>query len=376
MIPYGHQSISQADIDAVTDTLQGEWLASGPGVEAFERCLSETVGGAHVVAVSSGTAALHTAYMAVGILPGDEIITPPITFIATQSAAISCGAKVVFADVCDDTANIDPDSVESLIGERTRAIVAVDYAGHPAEMNRLREIANKYSLTLIEDAAHSLGSSLHGVPVGALADATAFSFYPTKNITTAEGGALATLDANHFKSAKMFARQGVVKDPKDFVDDSHGPWHQEVHAFGLNYRMPDVLAALGKSQISRLWTFKQRRADIKALYDGLLGEHSELRLPQQRKGVDPHWHLYPLRVPPKKRRAIFEYLRREGVGVQVNYRPVYQNPVFRRAGYAETCCPVAENFYASEISLPIWVGLSDDQVKNIAHLVLGALSEM
>jgi dTDP-4-amino-4,6-dideoxygalactose transaminase len=373
MIPYGRQSISEADIAAVTDVLRSDWLTTGPAVSRFETDLA-SVTSAPCVAVSSGTAALHTAYSAVGIQPGDEIITSPLTFVATSSTAIAQGARVLFADIQADTGNIDPSLVETLITERTRAIVAVDYAGHPADLDELRTIANRHGLALIEDAAHSIGSTYRNRPVGSIADVTTFSFFPTKNLTTAEGGAVACLDGVQFTRAQRFRTHGLVRDPADQRMADEGPWHQEVHDFGLNYRLPDVLAALGSSQLKRLAEFKQRRKEIHASYNELLAGVPELTLPVCRAYVDPMWHLYPLRVPAAKRRRVFEDLRSKGVGVQVNYLPTYLHPVFTDLGYSAGLCPVAEDYYSREISLPMFTELTDSQVEHIASAVRGSLS--
>lgn len=372
MIPYGHHDIDDDDIAAVVAALRSDWLTTGPAVEAFEQDLERWTGGVPVVAVSSGTAALHTAYAAAGIGPGDEVITPPITFIATQATAALLGATIVFADVQADTANIDPQAVEAAITSRTKAIVAVDYAGHPADMDELRVIADKHGLLLIEDAAHSLGSSYRGRPVGSLADITAFSFFPTKNITTAEGGAVAVKDPQLLRKAREFARQGLVRDPARQIIQDQGPWHQEVQQFGLNYRLPDVLAALGSQQLKRLPGFKKRRAEIKAAYDGILGSLDGIETPAQRDYVDPTWHLYPIRVPPERRRVIFEQLRAGGVGVQVNYLPAYWHPVLTDLGYPLGLCPVAESFYSQEISLPLYPKLDFREVNFVVDAVLVA----
>ena len=372
MIPYGRQNVSPEDIEAVVKVLQSDWLTTGPAVEELEQALQTVIGGYPVVAVSSGTAALHTAYAAAGIGPGDEVITPPITFVATQATAVSLGATVVFADVCPDTANIDPEAVEAAISTRTKAIVAVDFGGHPADMDSLRAIAERHGLLLIEDAAHSLGSSYKGRPVGSLADITVFSFYPTKNITTAEGGAVAAKDPALLAKARYFTRQGLVREPAHHVMSGEGPWHQEVHTFGLNYRLPDVLAALGRSQLQRLVEFKSKRSVIKKQYDELLARAPGIDTPVERTNVDPNWHLYPVRVKREKRLSVFEELRRDGIGVQVNYMPAYWHPAFDRDRYPKGLCPVAEDFYAREISLPMFVGLETNEVKRIAATVISA----
>ena len=369
MIPYGHHDIDEDDVAAVVEVLRGEWLTIGPAVEKFEEDLQFWTAGVPVVAVSSGTAALHTAYAAAGIGPGDEVITPPITFIATQATAVMLGATIVFVDVQADTANIDPQAVEAAITSRTKAIVAVDYAGHPADMDELRVIADKHGLILIEDAAHSLGSTYRSRPVGSLADITAFSFFPTKNITTAEGGAVAVKDPQLLRKAREFARQGLVRDPARQLIQDQGPWHQEVQQFGLNYRLPDVLAALGSQQLTRLEGFKKRRAEIKAAYDEMLGSIDGIETPVQCDYVDPTWHLYPLRVSVDFRRELFEHLRASGIGVQVNYMPTYWNPVFSCKEYPRGLCRNAEEFYSREISLPIFPNLSDASVRMIGHVI-------
>lgn len=374
MIPYGHQDIIKDDVDAVVAVLNSDWLTTGPTVEVFERDLQAWTGGVPVTAVSSGTAALHTAYAAAGIGPGDEVITSPITFVATQAAAVALGATIAFADVCPDTANIDPAAVEAAITSKTKAIVAVDYAGHPADMDALRIIADRHGLLLIADAAHSLGSTYKGQLVGSLADITAFSFYPTKNITTAEGGAVAAKDSSLLAKARSFSRQGLVRDPERHVIQGEGPWHQEVHSFGLNYRLPDVLAALGSSQLQRLDEFKRKRARIKRRYDELLGGVPGIEIPVQRSDVNPTWHLYPLRVEAARRRSVFEALRKNGIGVQVNYIPAYWHPAFDREHYPRGLCPIAEDFYEREISLPMFVGLDSRAVNKVADSVVSALA--
>ena len=228
---------------------------------------------------------------------------------------------------------------------------------------------------MIEDAAHSLGSTYKGRQVGSVADITTFSFYPTKNITTAEGGAVAVRDSARFERARLFARQGIIRDPARLVAKDEGPWHQEVHQFGLNYRLPDILAVLGESQIRRLQEFKARRQRIKSTYDQCLQDQAEFVLPTQRDDVDPVWHLYPLRVPAAKRRKLFESLRETGIGVQVNYLPAYWHPVFRDLGYSRGLCPNAEEFYLREISLPIYSGLSDRGQDYVVSSLLNAIEE-
>ena len=368
IIPYGKQSLDESDYQSVLDALRSDWLTTGPYVEKFENLLTQVVG-APAICVSSGTAALHCAYAAIQLEAGDEVITPPITFIGTQATAYQMGAKILFADVQADTGNIDPKSVESLITPRTKAIVAVDFAGHPADLFELRAIADKYKVYLIEDAAHSLGSKYRDIPVGGIADITTFSFFPTKNITTAEGGAVASINSELLERAKKFSRQGLIRDEKNFKINTEGPWHQEVHNFGLNYRLPDVLCALGVSQLKKMPQFKKQRNNIHSNYSSTIEENENLKLPVCRKYVDPMWHLYPVKVNPIHRRFVFEKLRENNIIAQVNYLPVYWHPVFENLGFKRGLCPISENFYLSEISIPIYPGLDlENQNRIVEHL--------
>jgi dTDP-4-amino-4,6-dideoxygalactose transaminase len=354
MIPYGRQSISQEDIEAVVSALNGDFLTTGPLVEKFEKAL-EGVVGAPCVSVTSGTAALHCAYAAIGLRPGDEVITPPLTFIATQATAALFGAKIIFVDIQESTGNIDPLLVERAITPKTRAIVAVDYAGQPADLDELRQIADKHKIYLIEDAAHSIGSTYKARPVGSIADITTFSFFPTKNMTTGEGGAVASTNPELLQKARRFSRQGLVRDPEEFRIKNQGNWHQEVHEFGINYRLPDVLCALGLSQIARIEYFKSKRQQLFNSYTSALWDVPKVVLPVEREHTSTMWHLFPIRVPAGSRKAIFDKFRNEGIGVQVNYIPAYWHPVFSDQGLAPGMFPRSDNFYASEISLPMWV---------------------
>ena len=373
MIPYGRHSVDEQDIDAVASSLRSDWLTTGPLVEDFEHKLQEVVG-SPAISVSSGTAALHCAYAAIGLEAGDEVITPPITFVATQATAAMLGAKIVFCDVSLETGNIDSYQVEQLITSKTRALVAVDYAGHPSDMDELRQIAVRHGIYLIEDAAHSIGSTYRERPVGSLADLTTFSFFPTKNMTTGEGGAVASPNPELLSRARRFARQGLIRESDSFKLDVDGPWHQEVHEFGLNYRLPDVLCALGISQISKLSSFKKRRRTLFNLYGELLGGIPQLTLPVEKQYVNSNWHLYPLRVQAIQRKSLFEFLRESGFGVQVNYIPAYRHPVFSEYKIDKNHFPNSERFYSEEISLPMHIEISDEDVVNICQTIIKFLS--
>ncbi len=373
MLPYGRQSIDATDEAEVLDALRAAYLSTGPLVEAFEEELAAWTDGITCVAVSSGSAALHVAYAAAGVGPDDDVVTSPMTFIATASAAVALGARVVFADIEDETANLDAGAVAAALTGRTRVVTAVDYAGHPAEYDDLRKLTDTAGVVLIADAAHAIGSTYRGIAVGALADLTTFSFYPTKNMTTAEGGAVAVADESLLTAARRFRNHGLVRDRAHLREPDEGGWHQEVATFGLNYRLPDLLCALGRSQLRRLGTFKARRAALVRRYRSLLADVPGLRLPAQRAWVDPAWHLFAVRILDGRRRQVYDALHRAGIRAQVNYLPAYRHPAFADLGYRRGMCPVAEQFYAEQLSLPLFADLSDadqDRVVEVLRSVL------
>ncbi len=368
--PYGRQTIDQSDIDHVVRVLRSDYLTTGPAIETFEEDLCAYTGAGHAVAVSSGTAALHAAYHGAGLGPGDEVITSPLTFTSTANAALFLGATVRFVDVDAQTGLIDPAGIESAITKRTRLIVPVDYAGIPADYDRINAIAKQHGLAVIADGAHSLGASYHGRHVGVLADATATSFHPVKPITTAEGGAVLTNDNKIHQRAAAFRTHGITRDAKQFTKQNTGPWFYEMHELGYNYRLSDLHAALGISQIRKIDQFIARRRAIAGLYDQMLGGIDGLTVPARVEGVESGWHLYVIRVANATRRgAFFEKLKSLHVGVQVHYIPVYYHPYYQGLGYRKGLCPVAEDFYDRCVSLPIYPSLTDDDVACIADRV-------
>ena len=373
MLPYGRQSVNADDVAAVAEVLTSDWLTTGPWVRTFESELAHLAGTPGAVSVTSGTAALHTAYASLELTPGDEVVTTPLTFVATASCASMVGAKVVFADVSEDTGNLDPEAVGDALTDRTRVVAGVDYGGHPIDAPGLRKAIGGRDVVLLEDAAHSIGGQLDGTPVGSLADVTTFSFFPTKNLTTAEGGAVVATDEEVLRRAATFRNIGMVKDREALAEQDEGAWWYEVPAFGVNYRLPDVLAALGSNQLKRLAQFAQRRREIHARYNDGLAGFEELVLPATRPGAEPTWHLYPLRIRDGRRRHLFEHLRDNGIGVQVNYIPVYWHPVYVEQGYRRGTCPVAERYYEQEISLPLFPDLTDGDVDRVVGLVRGFL---
>lgn len=371
-IPYGRQSIDESDIAAVEAALRSGWLTTGPTVEAFEADL-EKVTGAPTFVVSSGTAALHCAYAGAGIGPGDHVIVPAITFVATAATAIMLGAEVSIVDVSPDTLNIDPSAAESAIKDNTRAIVAVDYAGHPADLDALRDLCDRNELILIEDASHSLGARLNERPIGAIADLTTFSFHPVKPITTGEGGAVSGLRDDLLSSAKRFRNHGLRKNPTEFILSESGGWHREIHEFGLNYRMPDFNAALGISQLRRLDSFLEKRRQLARRYSEELADIDRLTLPISRRQANSGWHLFPIRVASGMRRTVYDRLQAAGIGVQVHYLPIHLHPVFQALGYAPGMLRNAEEAYDELLSLPMFPDLDEGDVARVIEEVRRAV---
>ncbi len=370
--PYGRQSLDSEDIAAVVAALKSDFLTTGPRVNEFERNLAEIAGCRHAVAVNSGTSALHALYYGAGIGPDDEIIVPPLTFAATASAALHLGAKVVFADVEPGTGNIDPKGVASLITDKTRAVVAVDYAGHPADYDALRKVTEGAGIRLLSDSAHALGATYRGRPVGAFSDGGIVSLHPVKPVTTAEGGAVLTGDADMAKRAARFRNHGMVREPEETEREPAGPWYYEIQALGLNYRLSDIQCALGTSQLRKLEAFVRRRQAVADRYFQGLAAVDGLRLPTVRDDVASGWHLFVVRTEdPGRRSAFFRGLREAGLGVQVHYIPVYWHPYYQSLGYAQGLCPEAEAYYSACVSLPMYPQLTDSDVEVIVDRVRG-----
>ncbi len=374
-LPYSRQWVDEADVQAVSDVLRGDYITTGPAVERFEEALVAATGAREVRVLSSGTAALHAAYHAVGLTPGDEIITSALTFAATANAARYMGAGVRFVDVREDTGNIDPELMESAVTDRTRAIVAVDYAGHPADYDAIREIAEGRGIPILSDASHSLGAIYKGRKVGNLADLTVTSFHPVKAITTAEGGAVLGSNEELIQRVERFRDHGIVRSDRAALE-SEGPWYYQIDELGFNYRLSDLHCALGSSQMRRLDAFLEKRREIAACYTSALAGVSGLITPTVRRGIEPAWHLYVIRTAdPSKRRPLFERLRELGLGVQVHYIPVYFHPYYRDLGYRRGLCPNAEDFYSRCLSIPIYPAMTEADVSLAVDRILKAISE-
>ena len=366
--PYGHQSINEDDIEAVVEVLTSDWLTQGPAVGEFERTVADRAGAAHAVAFSSGTAALHGAMYAAGIKEGDAALLPPITFAATGNAAIYCGGRPIFADISPGTLCMSPDSAALAIENAdspVRVIAPVSYAGYPVDLEPFRALARENGAVLIEDASHALGAVRNGRRVGRDADMTVFSFHPVKHVTTAEGGMSLTDSDEYARRLRRFRNHGIVKSPGEFVREYDGPWDNDMIDLGYNYRLPDVLCALGISQMKRLDAFLARRREIARLYRDALSGVDEITLPPDCPGHA--YHLFPIQVRAEKRKDAFEYLRAAGIGVQVHYVPLHLHTYYRKNfGTKEGGCPVAEAFSKREISLPIYFDLPDEGARYVA----------
>lgn len=370
IIPYSRQSIDEDDIKAVVDVLRSDFLTQGPKVQEFESALSEYCGSKYSVVFSSGTAALHAAYFAAGIGQGDEIITSPITFVATANASLYLGAKPVFADVEMQTGNIDPASAEKLITEKTKALVPVHYAGHPVDIDAIHDIAKRHNLIVIEDACHAIGAAYNGKKVGSLSDMTIFSFHPVKPITTGEGGAVLTDSKGYYEKLLMFRSHGITKEK--FANSPHGDWYYEMHYLGNNYRLTDIQSAIGISQLSKLDMFIQKRKNIAQKYNEIFSGNKFFDLPKEKHYASSSWHLYPVQLKDtyaKKKDEIFRKLREKGLGVQVHYMPAYFHPYYVKMGYELGICPKAELFYKKQLSLPLHHAMSDEDIRRVIEEV-------
>lgn len=370
MIPYGRQQIDDEDVQAVLEVLHSDWLTTGPMVARFEQAFASSIGVSEAVAVNSGTAALHAAYAALGITTGDEVIVPALTFAATANAAVYLGAKPMFADVDLHTGLIDPESVASRITVRTKAIVAVDYAGQPCNYAALRALADRYDLALVADACHALGAQNGKRSVGSLADISTFSFHPVKPITTAEGGMATTDNPDLAKRMRRFRNHGIDTDHRERA--TKGTWAYEMVDLGFNYRLSDLQCALGLAQLSRLAAWTARRQEIAQRYDAEFFGLSSVRPLRHREGVTHAYHLYVVRLAGENMRStLFYKLRASGIGANVHYLPVYLHPYYQHVhGTQPGLCPNAEELYRQILSLPIFPAMSNTDVEMVARQVV------
>ena len=384
-LPYGRQSISDQDIEAVSEVLRDDWITQGPRVEAFEKAIAAKVSATHAVAVSSGTAALHSACLAAGLGEGDEALVPTLTFAATAAAVRLTGAEVRLVDIDPATLALSTETAGPRISQATKAILPVDFAGLPANWSDLRDLAVASGLITIADAAHALGAVYQGLPVGGFADMTCFSFHPVKAITTAEGGMTVTNSARFAEQLRSIRNHGIVRDPERFSASTPQraegePWYYEVQSVGLNYRISDLQCALGLSQLERLDAFVARRTQVADIYTQAFSDTELIRPREVFEDRTSAWHLYVIQLNldaiTSTRADVFHELRRRGLGVQVHYIPLHRHPYYRqRYSVSPADFPNAERYYESAISLPLFPDMSDADAGLVADIVLEVLSE-
>lgn len=370
---YGHQYIDAADVAAVTAVLTSDYLTCGPKITELEEKLCKLTGAKYAVVCSNGTAALHMACQAAGVAEGDEVITTPITFAASANCALYCGAKPVFADIKADTYNIDPEDVRRKMTPATKAVVAVDFTGQAVELEPLLQICHEKGAVLIEDGAHSIGTSYAGRMVGSIADMTTFSFHPVKTVTGGEGGAVLTNSEAYYKKLLLYRSHGITRDTSLMERGSEGPWYYEQIALGMNYRMTDIQAALVSSQLDKLTLFQKRRKEIVARYNEAFSQIPELVVQQEIPESDTTRHLYILQIRPEllkiDRAQFFAAMGAENICCNVHYIPVYRHPYYEHLGYKKGLCPNAEALYERMMSIPLYYSLSDQDVEDVIHAV-------
>jgi len=385
-IPYGRQDISQADIDAVVEVLRSDWITQGPAIERFEKLVAEYCGAKYAVAVSSATAALHIACLAAGLGIGDILWTSPNTFVASANCGLYCGADVDFVDIDPHTYNLSVEVLEQklahaeLEGKLPKVVVPVHFAGQSCEIERILALSRKYGFTILEDASHAIGARYQDNPVGSclFSDMAVFSFHPVKIITTGEGGMVVTNREDLYEKLIRLRTHGITRNPELMQGESHGLWYYQQLELGFNYRITDIQAALGASQMQRLDEFVSRRRHLAARYNQLLSDFP-LVLPWQHPDTESSWHLYVIRLKldeiGKTHRQVFEELRAAKIGVNLHYIPVHTQPYYQNLGFKWGDFPQAEQYYQEAISLPIYYGLSDENQDQVGAVLRNILSE-
>lgn len=384
MIPYGRQDISEADIQAVVDVLRSDFLTQGPAVPAFESAVAAHCGVQHAVAVNSATSALHLACLALGVGPGTRVWTSPITFVASANCVLYCGAQVDFVDIDPRTYNLSVACLEAKLGQAEKAgclphvVIPVHLCGQSCEMARIHELGRRYGFKIIEDASHAIGGTYRNEPIGScrFSDITVFSFHPVKIITTGEGGMAVTSDARLAKQMQLLRSHGITRDTGDMTRESDGPWYYQQIELGFNYRMTDLQAALGLSQMKRLDEFIAQRHALFRRYDESLSRMPVV-LPWQHSDSYSGLHLYVIRLKRNEirttHRAVFESMRAAGIGVNLHYIPVYRQPYYEELGFKAGHCPEAERYYAEAISLPMYPGLTEAEQDRVLSALGRAL---
>lgn len=380
VIPYGRQDITQSDINEIVAVLQSDYLTQGPQVPRFEQLVAQHVGACHALAVNSATSALHIACMALGLGPGDWLWTTPITFVASSNCALYCGAQVDFVDIDPRTYNLCPLALERKLqqaeqqGTLPKVLVPVHLCGQPCDMAAIHALSNEYGFKIIEDASHAIGGRYQGqfIGNGQFSDITVFSFHPVKIITTAEGGMALTNSEELANKMALLRSHGITRDPAHMTHEPDGPWYYQQIELGYNYRMTELQAALGVSQLTRLDDYVARRHVLAKRYDTLLA-HLPLILPWQHPDSYSGLHLYVVRLQLNKltmsHRQVFEALREQGIGVNLHYIPVHMQPYYQRMGFKPGDFPEAQNYYAQAISLPMYQTLSEAQQDRVVAVL-------
>ncbi len=372
MIPYGRQWLDDEDIQAVAEVMRSDFITTGPKADKFEQEVAKYTGAKYAVAVSNGTAALHLACLAAGIQPGDEVITTAITFAASANCVLYCGGKPVFADIDPVTYNIDPEDVRRKITSRTKAVIPVHFAGQPCRMDEIHQLAEEYGLTVIEDGAHALGAEYKGKKIGGLSQMTTFSFHPVKPITTGEGGMVVTNDEGLYRRLKLLRSHGITRE-EDLMEKNEGGWYYEQLELGYNYRMTDIQAALGSSQLKKLDRFIARRREIADTYSRAFAAEPDMILPSVIPEAESGWHLYVVQAAKRGRKEVYDALREAGLNINVHYIPVYHHPYYRNHGYGDVFCPNAEQLYQRMVSLPIFPALKGEEQEYVIDAVKKAV---
>lgn len=370
-LPYGKQSISDEDIKLVVEVLRSDWITTGPVLSEFEKKFAEHAGARYAVAVSSGTAALHLSMLAAGLKKGDEVITTPLSFVATANSVVFTGAIPRFCDVQPHYHNIDPAKITSLISDRTRAIVPVDFAGHPCDLREIREICDSEDLIMVQDACHSVSARYDGKRMGAHADMACFSFHPVKNMTTGEGGVVTTNDDRIYETLLSLRNHGINKDSTKRFGKSGG-WYYEMKMLGYNYRMTDIQAALGLGQLSRLDDFHAKRLKIVAEYDRAIAEIDGLEIPRVKEDCEHGWHLYTILIDTDKfnagRDGFYSALRAENIGVNIHYIPIHYHPFYRELlGDLKGSYPVAEDTFSRILTIPLFHDMKRQDIEDTVN---------
>jgi len=381
MIPYGKQDINQEDIDAVIEVLKSDFITQGPRVPEFEQSLTDYTGAKYAIAANSATSALHLACLALDVGKGDIVWTSPVTFVASANCALYSGADVDFVDIDPKTYNMSPEKLEEklvkakLTGTLPKVVIPVHLCGQSCEMDRIKKLAEQYGFKIIEDASHAVGGKYKGTPIGncKYSDITIFSFHPVKIITTAEGGMAMTNDAGLAEKMMLYRSHGITRDPDRMTEESHGPWYYQQIELGYNYRLTDLQAALGTSQMKRIDQFIKIRNDLADRYDDLLS-NQRLSIPKQHRDCYSARHLYVITLHDQNmHKTVFEKMRSSGIGVNLHYIPVHLQPYYKKRGFNDGDFPISEDYYSRAISLPLYTKLTHAEQDQVINALLQAV---